>query len=487
MGYREFRTGFRLLLLPLFCLFSLPRAGAEMHGEVRTRLDHEGTLTSRAILLYGPTRWFYLARSSVTLREEEDAPAGYQSSRVRLRSPLEDREVSLGVEAGPLILGPIEGRGLYHRLRDPTAGGAGWSALTDRSRFVPILDPEIQDRRGLAFTLGREPGPAGLAAWYFERDAHVRVEGLDGWFSPLPGGQLGRFGVLLARIQPAEERFGDPGDDPWFYLLPPRAPLERRLQAVYWEFRRPERFRSDPRVLVEGWRQRSSLRPPLFAGNAFASLGPPALRGTVRFAAADRGFLTLQEGRTTHSRLVATELSHRSVYSRLILNGTGRWSRAWRWSEEEPGPYRDEGEIMIAGDRLRLSRLPLLQRVFLKGRLRKAEEESSLLRDVRTEAGVTLLLEPVRVSFSGAAEREGYRSAAASLVVLAPAGRLARGRSLLVELSGRCRWFRGEELESWHVSAALGVPLGAGWRVSLRSRLENDLAWLASFALEYAW
>ncbi|TVR67342.1 MAG: hypothetical protein EA427_14030 [Spirochaetaceae bacterium] len=473
------------LCLGFLSLFPV-RPGAETHGSVRTRLDHEGTLTSRAILLYGPSRWFLLTRSSVTLREEEEAPAGYRRSTVRLRSPLEDQLVSLGVEAGPLILGPIEGRGLYHRLRDPTQGGAGWSALTDDSRFVPLLDPEVQDRRGFAFSLGETSGPVGGSVWYLERDDHYGMEGIDWWLSPLSGARLGRFGLLLARIRPEEERFRDPRDDPWLYTIPPAAPLERRLQAFFWEYRRPERFRADPHLLLDLWRQRSALRPPLFAGNAFLALGPPALRGSMRAALADRGFVTLQEGRTRHSRLLAAQLSHRSLFPRLIMGATGRWSRAWGWSGGEPGSFRDEAELSIDATRLRIAPLPMLDRLYLKGRVRR-EEDDSVPRDRRLESGFTLLFSPVRLSLAGAVAREEYRQLAASLLLLQSAPAWARGRSVATELSGRYRWVRTGGDDEWHVTLSAGVPLGGGWRFSMRSRLEGDQTWTGSVTMEYGW
>jgi hypothetical protein len=488
------------LIFVLFLLFLPSTVGGQTHGSLRLRLDEEGTLTTRAIILLGPSRWFLLGRSTVVLSEESPAPAGYTSNRVRPRSPFEEGQYALGVEAGPLILGPIQGQGIYQRLQDPTRGGARWSGISDRSRFVPLLDPEVQDRQGVAVALGTPAGPAGFSVWYLERDERYRLEGMDWWLSPIPDAWIGRFGVLLARVHPDEDIFRDPSGEPWLFDIPPRAPRERRIQSLYWELRPGG---TALHVLLESWRQRSGLGPPLHAGNVALALGPPALRASLRVATAERGFLTLEEGRPRHSRLAAGELSHRSVYTPLILEGALRSSWWQGWEKEQPGPARREIELALAALRMRILPLSWLERVSLKGRVRTQEERDDSDPQVRLESGTTLAL-PValilpalrhqgslRMNSAFAWEREGYRHATASLLLLIPAGwggasrRLVSGRTVSAELSGRFQWDRQEGPGGWYLAAAAGVPLGERWRLSLRVRTDEE--WSGTITLEYGW
>lgn len=477
--------------------------GIPLHGHARVRIDHEAIMTARLVVLYGPVRWFLLSRSELILNEQVDAPAGYSRNRIHLRSPLEDREVSFGVQAGPLILGAIQGQGLYHRMRDPTQGGARWSAMTDRSRFVPITDPAVHDRRGAALVLSDPTETVGFALWYLERDRRFRLEGLDWWFTPVWGGKVGRVGVVLARVRPDESVFRDTADDPWFFHLPPGVPggpwSERRVQGLYWELDRASPAILAPRVLLEGWRQRSGIRPPLFAGNGAVTVGPRYFRATVRTAAAERGFLTLEEGRTAHSLLLASELSHRSVTTPVIMEAFVRWSRAHRWEDGQRGPYREEAEVAVNASRLRIPGLSILDRLFVKGRVRTDEEDRYDSPDIRLEGGLAVVL-PVR-SWGGsvrmrgtlAGDSDGDRHGEASILVLHRTRHLSlSGRTLSLELWGRVR---GEDLRTPdHNSLAgtLGFPLGENWRASGRLRLDRDVIrdeqeWSGSLTVEYGW
>ncbi len=469
-----------------------------MQGTVRLRLDLEGVLTSRTVLDYGPSRWFVLSRSEVVLQEEVNAPAGQRRSEARLRSPLEQSDFALGVEAGPLILGPIEGRGLYHRLRDPTRGGAAWDALTDRTRFVPVTDPERLDRSGVALTIGSERGPAKLAGWYLQRDGSYTIEGIDGTFSPLPDQRLGTIGVLLAGITPDADQSSLPEDEPWYYELPPEPSGVRRIQAVHWRFDRDDSlFRPD--VLLEGWRQRSGYGPPLFAGTSYAALGPPVLRGSLRFSRSAPGFKTAEGGRTRYADQLAAELSHGRSYTPARLESHLRWTRSRGWEDERPGPVRVEREVSIATTRWRVSWFPVLDRIRFSGRHRSDGTPDS--RDYyRGESSVAFLFDgyprghgSLRVAVTASADsEERVRTAASVLRLWSSRAMRARGRTGSWEISGRVQWDRGT-VGDWYTSVNLDVPLGQRVRLSARIRREDDwqsggsAEWSGSLMLEYGW
>lgn len=470
-------------------------------GSIRAQLNRDGVLTTRSIVDVAETRWFFLSRAAVTLREEVDAPAGYRRSEIRLRSPFGSGDTAVGVEAGPLILGAIEGRGLYHRLRDPTAGGARWSALTDSSRFAPLLDPEIQDQRGVALRLRGPHFPAGGSVWYHERDGRYRIEGVDGWFSPLPDSRAGRLGLLFARVELGDGVLNDPEEEPWTFPIPPTRSTDQRLQAAFWEygFRRrtgdldgwQERLR--PHALIEGWRRRSGYGAPLFAGGSVLSIGPAALRGTVRVAGSAPGYRTLENNRPRNSRLAASEISHRRVTALAILEGRVRWNRSRGWEDENPGALREEGELSIVASRLRSGRLPFLDRLVLSGRIRNdhGDDEQPIWR---AASGLTLASSrdgrvETRFRLDGAADSAGTRQGGVHVSLVMPFGTLQR--TLTGEVAGRAEWGVGDRFSHGHLSTAVSIPLGHRFRLSARGRGEcgggscDALEWGGVLTLEY--
>ncbi|SIP87992.1 hypothetical protein SAMN05920897_10194 [Alkalispirochaeta americana] len=457
---------------------SVPRS-----GEVRLRLDQEGLIQGRFDWTWGPVRWFGLGSSEIMLQQEEAAPAGYQQKSVSLRSPLEDLSWTMGVQAGPLLLGPIRGRGIYHRFLDPTAGGVRWGALSEDSRFVPALHEGAQDRLGAALSFGGGAVPLGLDIWYLAREDRYQTEGLRGWFDLWPGGSAGRVGVLLSRVTLDEQRLRPLVEEGWLFPSPPLREPQGERQAITWELDRRRRPGDDglwarslgPRALIEMWRyQGGGTVVPRLAGTASASAGPPVLRWSGRVSAAERGFRTVEGGRPRYSRFSSLEAAHRSIHRATILEGHVRWAETRGWQEEQPGPQRQELDGLVSAGRLRLAGAPFLDRVALAGTVRQypREEIATLYRGearlhLRSPGG------GVRFRVSGGGDSRDQRSLAGVFSLLAPLG--ARRRSLSVSAAGRVQWDSREGPAHWYGSLDAGVPLGKGWRFIPRVRVDQDV------------
>lgn len=417
------------------------------------------------------------------LHQEEAAPPGYQKKSVSLRSPLEGLSWTMGAQAGPLVLGPIRGRGIYHRFFDPTAGGVLWGALFEESRFVPALQEGDQDRLGAALSLGGGAVPLGFDLWYLAREDRYQSEGVRGWVDLGPGGAAGRLGVLLSRVTLDEERLRSPEKQGWLFAAPPLRSNQSERQAVTWELDRRRRPGEEglwartrgPQALVEVWRYQDEGRgPPRLAGTASASAGPEALRWSGRVSGAERGFRTVEGGRTRYSRSSSVQVAHRSLHPAAILESHLRWSGTRGWKEEHPGPSRQELEGVVSAGRVRLAGAPLLDRVALVGAVQRYPREE-LDTVYRGEARLHLRSPggTLRFRVSGRGDTRDQRSLAGVFSLLTPLG--SRRRSLSVSAAARVQWDSREGPAHWYGSLDGGIPLGARWRLMPRLRVDQDV------------
>ncbi|MFW5827882.1 MAG: hypothetical protein ACOCU4_07310, partial [Alkalispirochaeta sp.] len=122
-----------------------PEPAGEFSREILIQSDQDGLFMQRTIADIAGTRWMWRSEGTVVVYEETALAGGYVEERRMLGAPREGFAHRAGCEAGPLTLGPIAFRGVYHRLLDPAAGGTTWSSLSDRPELR--LDRSMEPSR----------------------------------------------------------------------------------------------------------------------------------------------------------------------------------------------------------------------------------------------------------------------------------------------------------------------------------------------------
>ena len=337
----------------LLCLLLLspPRLWCQT-GELLLQIDDDGGALLRLTREIGPTRWLWLARGDVVLREEVPAAGGYSREYRRLRPPVSGVDHVVGAEAGPLVVGPLEPRGVYRRALDPTGGGLQWSALT--AAPAVRLDRSVDSGRWTGIALrpraafGRE-GRVGVAPGVMiarDDDVELRMAVL-----PLRAGAVG---VALSAV---EGRFPPRSADDWLFAAPPLRGDSLRQWGGELTVRgtlttagmgatdgAPTTGGAPTTVDAAGgagvWTQRAGYRPPRRGGQLWASAETEVLTLRGRALAVDPGSRTPDGGRPASATLLAAGLESGRRARRLTWRA--EWERRRGWDGERPGPLSEE-------------------------------------------------------------------------------------------------------------------------------------------------
>ncbi len=430
------------------------------------RSDHEGNGVARLLFHLGRTRWVLLGFGELVLREDAAAPAGYLQQHVSMRSPFHDARIIAGVDAGPLTLGPIAGKGVFHRFRDPTAGGLTWSALTEADRFS--LATGLDEPRTQGVFISADPSTMRgyplwmprIAWWYTVQQERLETSGFLVHL-PVPGlPDAGTIGLIAGTASVDPQRLPDFEAEPWLFVVPPVRSQTLHRQALFWQLQR-----RSLRLLVEGWRQSAPYRPVSHAGIAAAVLGPPQARVTVRLSGSDAGFLTHEQRRPANPFQGAAMLSHRSRGPRLLREGQVSWTRTTQWETEVRGRLQYRGEV-APGVAVKLNYREAL-----------AGEGRLFLSSGQVPGG------QIGVTVSG--DAEALQRLGVDLGGQFPLSNRYR-RSVAVDLAGR--WsLSGDDL--WHLRGSVAVPLGRAGRVELRCRYdpEDRQQWSGTGTMQWSW
>jgi len=311
-------------------------------GTISLRTDFEGVVISRMSLLVGPAHFLLLRERALFLRQVVLAPGGYEQIRVQVGASGENGWLAPGVAAGPVIIGPMREHGIFQRFRDPTAGGAGWSALREDDRFT--LDTRFQTplRQGGQISLNSSRILAGsrrqgwlvprVSAWltYDREEREVAGFYVGNSFSFTRGSVDIAFLSAYSQVALPEERFIR---DPWVFLVPPIRSQRLYHQGLVFSF-----SNAIAHLIAEGWRQHSLYQPPRYAGTIALRGGTPLLEISTRVSAAQIGYMTVNHRPTARSLFAGGRLTHRRDTERGNHEMFLEFTHHTRWQTGLPAP-----------------------------------------------------------------------------------------------------------------------------------------------------
>ncbi|MEX2444737.1 MAG: hypothetical protein WD492_14115 [Alkalispirochaeta sp.] len=428
---------------------------APMSREILIQTDDEGALLQRVTADIAGTRWLWRVEGSLLLYEETAVAGGYIEERRTIGSPVNDLTHGAGCEVGPLTLGPIRSRGVYHRLLDPTAGGTDWSALTDANtlRLDRAIDPGRWTGVAVSGTLPVSFFGADIApgvVWGTDEDVEISMVAL-----PLS------WRVASLELSVARGSFSVPDDDSWLYEAPPfRAEGVTQMGSTVTMH---PTFADVPLVLmIEGWRQRVAYRPRRHSVQAYGHVSGGVLAITSRVSRTDSGFRALSGGRPRSARYSGVTLSQGRTVRPWVWRAS--WDRRAGWEDDLTGPIVDS----YSGTAGLAWRRGIARLLRIRGTMDSRETYSVDYR-TRFTAGPVGLLAYARHVLNHPS-REDHFSATVRLSLRAALGRRRRRFSAVVG------WSVAEESEHRHqrVSLTTSIPVGSAFRLELSAKFPVD-------------
>ncbi len=427
---------------------ALPETVGEISREILVQSDHEGLFMQRTTVDIAGTRWLWRSEGTIVLHEKTAMAGGYVEERRMLGAPREEFAHWAGCEAGPLTLGPIAFRGLYHRLLDPTAGGTSWSALSDGPdlRLDRSMEPSRWTGVGIDGVLplrifGGEIAPG--AVWGTTDDGDVAA-----------GALALSWPVAAVDVSVSHGSFSVTPDDSWLYTAPPfRAESITQLGSTI--ILKPTVAEVSVEVGAEGWQQRTGYRPRRYSAGAFADIPGAWVAIASRVSRTQSGFRALT-GRRPRS----------AEYSGLTLSEGRRmgpwlwhvdWNRRAGWDEDLPGDPVDTYSVMLGGAWRRG-----IVRMLRVRATRDSRGTLSLNYRMRYAVGPVGLLAYARNVFDDPAEGESF-SATVRGSVRTDLGR--HGRRFSVDAGWSISQERTEQLQELSISTS--VPIGRAVRMEL--------------------
>ncbi len=307
--------------------------------------DVDGEIAGRVVYSIEEIRLFVATGARISPEHERRAPAGYTELRYTPDSFLGDQWTSVGVEAGPLVFGPITHKGVYTRAVDPTAGSWSWRALTQEDGFR--LETAVEEPRQLGIALSgvadRRLSP-GAGAWLVEK-----YDGRQWRGAALTFAGLTLLGAETTRIR--DPRAADiVVEEGWWYPVPP--PRSRSIDHFGASWRcEVDRWSA----LSEAWFQAAGRSPYSSAETIALRYNADRVTVGVRASAASVGFRDAWDALPDRSRLVSigatgrTPVWRRSPPARAADRWTWRtsWEHRAGWDEQLPGPPEQEISLRV--------------------------------------------------------------------------------------------------------------------------------------------
>ena len=409
----------------------------------------------------GPSRWLWRTTAQVVLRERSPAAGGFTQEHRVLQSPLTHAQHSFGCRAGPLVIGPLARRGVYHRAFDPTAGGLAWRAAGERPGVA--LDTDMDGGRwsGVALTGGRGSFHGGYL-WCTDAIDSSAVERRVVQIAALG---LGCDRPLRVTVVAAESASRGNNTNPaaawdergveerWLF---PVGPLRRDRVVQAGLVVSLQRELSDPvRVDVSGecWVQElwGRYRPSAGEFRAVVDVGSVAVLGRVSMAGT--GFRSLDGGLPRYSRRLSaglrghagTDLRHRW---RLELGRSASWHAGLPEMPEHHGAARVT--LFAPGRRLSL-------RGELTGRTGDGTGGGEAEMALRGTPRARFMEAKMEAAWK-VEDGEHRRSATVSMAWTPQVGTDRRRGRVGAELS--------LDESTWEPSVECSVPLGTGVRIA---------------------
>ncbi|MFW5695344.1 MAG: hypothetical protein ACOCYB_09245 [Alkalispirochaeta sp.] len=426
---------------------------ADISREVLVQSDHEGVMLQRVTADIGGTQWLWRTRGTVLLYEETALAGGYIERRRLLGTPAKPFVHHAGCAVGPLTVGPLQFRGVYHRVLDPTAGGTRWSSLTD--------DDDLRLDRGLSSPRRTGVGVTGMLPFsFFGGDI---VPGAV-WGTTADGeNDVGTTALILnwpvaaAAFALSRGTFSVAEDHSWLYAAPPFR-TSGVTQVGSTLKLTPAVAEVPVHIGAEGWQQRNGYRPPRSSVGAFAHASGTRAAVATRVSRTDSGFRALSGRRPRWSRYVGATVSQGRRGRPWVWQA--EWQRRAGWQEDRPGEPVNFYSGAVGG----AWRRGVLRGLRMQG-TQSSTGRSSVSYRLRCAVGPVGLLAHARHAFQEHTDDDSF-SATARASLRTDLGRHAR------RFSADAGWSGTAERRRWEHELSLNAstPVGGALRLELSAK-----------------